>query len=438
MGLENSLETQVRIRHLQQELAGKSKSEPGYRFYSLYDKVYRIDVLWEAWLKVRANKGSAGIDRMTVADIEAAGAESYIREIHEELKSKRYRPQPLRRVWIPKANGKKRPLGIPAVKDRIVQQAVRMIIEPIFEVHFTESSYGFRPKRDGQQAVKEVMKYLNWGLVNVVEADIVDCFGSIPQARLIKAVAIRVADGAVLKLIRKWLSSGVMEDGQYRETTTGTPQGGVISPLLANIYLDALDQRWRRKKLPARGGANAHLVRYADDLVVLTDRDTKAPMQVVKETFEKLGLKLHPEKTRMLNAKAGHFDFLGYNFRQRKNPKTGKWFCLAQPTQKAQRNIREKIRKATASSEMGKLEEVVRKKVNPIVRGWVNYFRIGNSGRVFQKIREYVAARMHCFIRRRQGLHGYGWKSITSEFLYGKLGLFYDYRVIRNVRPILV
>ena len=430
-----SLETRERVRHLQQELARKSKSEPGYRFYSLYDKVYRMDVLWEAWLKVRANKGSAGIDGVSVAEIEATGAGEYIKSIHEELKAKRYRPQPHRRVWIPKANGRKRPLGIPTVKDRVVQQAVRMIIEPIFEAHFSESSYGFRPGRGCQQAAKEVVKYLNWGLVNVVEADIVNCFGSIPQQRLMKAVAIRIADGAVLKLIRKWLKSGVLEDGQYHETTMGTPQGGVISPLLANIYLDALDQIWERRDMAARKGHNAHLVRYADDLVVLTDRDPKNSMQLLKRVFGKLGLELHLGKTRILNAKEDQFDFLGFNFRQRKNPKTGKWFCLMQPSRKAQNNLREKIRETTAPGVMSKLGVVVQEKVNPILRGWVNYFRIGNSGKVFGKAQHFVAARMRRFIRRRQGRSGYGWKDITSDFLYGKLELFHDYGVIRY-RPI--
>jgi group II intron reverse transcriptase/maturase len=304
-------------------------------------------------------------------------------------------------------------------------------------MHFSKSSYGFRPKRDCHQAVKEVMKYLNWGLVNVVEADIVNCFGSIPHTRLMKAIALRIVDGAMLKLIRMWLSSGVMENGQYQETTTGTPQGGVISPLLANIYLDALDQVWKRRNMADRYGSNAQLVRYADDLVVLTDQVTGNPMSLLKRIFGKLERELHPEKTRVLNAKEDHFDFLGFNFRQRNNPKTGKWFCLMQPTHKAQNNLREKIRKATAPSEKEKLGVVVREKVNPILRGWVNYFRIGNSGRVFQKIRSFANRRMRRLIRCRQGRHGYGWEDITSEYLYGKLGLFYDYRVIRDARPIL-
>ncbi len=430
-----NLGTQESVRHLQQELARKSKSEPGYRYYSLYDKVYHLDILWESWQKVMANRGSSGVDKITVAEIKATGAEEYIKSIHEELKAKSYRPQPLRRVWIPKAKGKKRPLGIPTVKDRIVQQAARLVIEPIFEANFSECSYGFRPGRSCHQAAKEVVKYLNWGLVKVVEADIVNCFGSIPQQRLMKAVSLRIADGAMLKLIREWLKSGVMENGQYHKTTTGTPQGGVISPLLANIYLDALDQIWKKRKMSSSRGGNAHLVRYADDLVVLTDRSSKKSMELLKWIFGKLGLELHPEKTKELNAREEAFDFLGFNFKQQKNPKTGKWFCLMQPSQKAQMNLKEKIRAVTSSSELSKPGVVVQEKVNPILRGWVNYFRIGNSSRTFNKMRHFVVRRLRRFIRRRQGRHGYGWKKITSEYLYGKLGLFYNYEIIRY-RPI--
>lgn len=433
-----SLTASKTVQELQQKLAGKSKSQAGKRIGSLYDKVYRMDVLWEAWRKVRANKGSAGIDGVTVAEIEAAGAGEYIKSIHEELKAKRYRPQPLRRVWIPKARGKQRPLGIPAVRDRIVQQVVRMIIEPIFEAHFSESSYGFRPGRGCHQAVREVVKYLNWGLVNVVETDIVDCFGSIPHERLMKAVARRIGDGTILKLIRSWLKCGVMEDGAIRKTLAGTPQGGVISPLLANIYLDELDQVWKRHRMEKRTGYNAHLVRYADDLVILTDKSPLEPHRLIQELLNRMGLEAHPTKTRVVEAKTGHFDFLGYNFRQRKNPKTGKWFALVQPSRKAQQKLRDRIRMETLPQVMKKVGWLVSERINPIVRGWVNYFRIGNAGRVFDKIRQFVMCRVRRYICRQQKRRGYGWKRITSEFLYGKLRLFYDYRVVRHPETILV
>lgn len=427
--MAKSLRTLENVQELQRRLAGRSKSKPEQRFYSLWDKVCRKEVLWEAWQGVKRNGGTGGVDGVTVEGIKATGEKDYLRILWTELKEKRYKPLPLRRVWIPKANGKERPLGIPTVKDRIVQQAVRLVIEPIFEAHFSEVSYGFRPGRGCHQAVKEVVKYLNWGLVEVVETDIVDCFGSIPHGRLMKAVARRIADKGILRVIRQWLKCGVMEEGQFKETTAGTPQGGVISPLLANIYLDALDQLWKKRKMNARRGANAQMVRYADDLVILTDRNPKEAERLLRETVGRLDLKPHPEKTRVLNARAGHFDFLGFNFRQRKNPRTGKWFCLLQPSQKAQRNLREKIRQATAPQELEDVGKVVREKVNPVLRGWVNYFRIGNSSRVFNKIREFVLGRILRFIRRRQKRSGMGWNRINSDFLYGTLGLFYEYQL---------
>jgi group II intron reverse transcriptase/maturase len=263
--LAKSLRTLVNVLELQFRLAKRSKSKPEQRFYSLWDKLCRNEVLWEAWQGVKRNGGTGGVDGVTVEGIKATGEKDYLRTLWTELKEKRYKPLPLRRVWIPKANGKKRPLGIPTVKDRVVQQAVRMVIEPIFEAHFSEVSYGFRPGRDCHQAVKEVVKYLNWGLVEVVESDIVDCFGSIPHGRLMKAIARRIADKGILRVIRQWLKCGVMEEGQFKETTAGTPQGGVISPLLANIYLDAPDQLWKKRKMSARSGANAQMVRYADN-----------------------------------------------------------------------------------------------------------------------------------------------------------------------------
>lgn len=424
-----SLTTSEKVRDLQLKLAGRSKSRPQLRFFSLYDEVCRKEVLWEAWQRVKANGGSSGVDGVTVEMIKATGEQEYLRALWKELLAKQYKAGPLRRVWIPKANGKQRPLGIPSVKDRIVQQAVRLVIEPIYEARFSESSFGFRPGRGCHQAVEEVAKYLNWGPVNVVEADIVDCFGSIPHRRLMKAVALRIADGSILRLIRQWLKCGVMEAGQFKETTAGTPQGGVISPLLANIYLDALDKLWEKRKMNSRFGHNAHLVRYADDLVILTNNSPDAPEALLRETLGRLDLKPHPEKTRVLNAKESHFDFLGFNFRQRKNPKTGKWFCLRQPSRKAQKNLREKVREVTSPRILARLGEVVQKRVNPIVRGWVNYFRIGNSRKVFRKIRHFVLGRILRFIRRRQGRSGFAWERFSSDFIYGKLGLFYDYGV---------
>ena len=423
-----SLATSDSVQELQRTLAGKSKSSPGCRFYSLYDKVYRTDVLREAWRRVKANGGSSGSDGVTLGDVAKLGVEAFLSRLQEELKTGRYKPTPLRRVYIPKANGKKRPLSIPTVKDRVIQQAVRMVIEPLFEVHFSPSSYGFRPKRGAHDAVREVVKLLNWGLVHVVETDIEDCFGSIPHHRLMERLAARIADGRVLGLIRAWLRCGVMEDGAVRSQTAGTPQGGVISPLLANVYLDALDQRWSRQAMTRREGANAHLVRYADDLVVLTDKSTEPPSRLLMETLRRLELRAHPAKTRVLDTREDDFDFLGFNFRKAVNPKSGKSFPLVLPSRKAQAALREKLRGVTAPYVQKQIGEVVRE-MDPILRGWVNYFRVAHSARVFTKVRGYANCRLRRYLRRRQKRHGYGWKNVPNEFFYGPLGLFYDYRV---------
>ena len=427
-----SLITQSSVRNLQQALARKSKSEPKYRFYSLYDKVCRMDVLKEAWRMVRTNKGSGGVDRITLDEIENSGVDSFLSTLQDELKSHSYKPQPLLRVYIPKARGGKRPLSIPTVRDRVVQQAVRLVIEPIFEVHFSSASFGFRPKRGAQDAVKEIWKLLNWGLIQVVEADIEDCFGSIPHGDLMKRIAERIADGQILKMIRLWLRCGIMEEGQVRTQTTGTPQGGVISPLLANVYLDKLDQEWNQQGMDERR-YNAHLVRYADDLAIFTDKSPREPERLLRVTLGNMGLKVNESKTRVLNARRGNFDFLGFNFRQCLNPRTGKWFALVRPSHKAQMTLKRKLKTLTSPQVQRKISEVVGE-INPVLRGWVNYFRIGNSSSVFSEVREFALCRMRRYMRRRQGRHGYGWKNLSNEFFYGTLGLFYGYHT--EGRPI--
>ena len=429
-----SLRSPEQVRDLQQSLARKSKSEPKYRFYALYDKVYRMDVLTAAWLKVKANRGSGGVDGVTLGAIQQSGVEAFLVALQADLKTHAYRPQALRRVYIPKASGGPRPLSIPTVRDRVVQQAVRMIVEPIFEVRFSPASFGFRPGRGAQQAVKEVEMLMNWGLVQVVETDIQDCFGTIPHQALMKKLASRIADGQILKLIRQWLKCGVMEDGQERSPVAGTPQGGVISPLLANVYLDGFDHVWAKQRMSARTGYNAHLVRYADDLVILTDKSPKEPERLMRVMLEALGLQPHPKKTRVLDAREGHYDFLGFNFRKRKNPRTGKWFTLVRPSQKAQQALKAKLRAVTDKRVNRKVSAVV-EEMNPILRGWVNYFRIGQSASVFNEVREYALGRVRRYLRRRQGKHGYGWKNLPNEFFYGPLGLFYGYQLVGRPTP---
>ena len=422
------LPTPNKVRELQRKLYLKSKAERKFRFYSLYDKVCRLDILKEAWKQVRENKGACGVDYETIGMIETNGVESFLKQLQKELIRKTYKPQAVKRVWIPKADGSKRPLGIPTVKDRLVQTAVKIVIEPIFEANFQNCSYGFRPKRSTHQAVKEVKKFLDWGLVNVVDADISDFFNNISHKRLLELIAQRIVDKQILRLIKQWLKCGVLEEGKIRKQITGTPQGGVISPLLANIYLNVLDSNWQRKNYSVRNGLDAHLIRYADDLLILTSKSAAVPQRLLEGELKQLGLELNSKKTRIISAEETTFDFLGFSFRKRLKLEKMKRVAFCFPSAKAQKVIRAKIREITRNKPV-KVSEVV-EKLNPVVRGWVNYFRIGNSGRIFLKIRDYTEMKVRGFIRHRQVKNGYGWKEITSDFLYGKLGLYYNWRVV--------
>lgn len=426
---ETELGTPIKIRELQNKLYLKSKADRKYRFYSLYDKIYRKDILAESWKQVRRNKGACGVDGETIEMIEEKGVESFLEEIRTELIKKTYQPQAVKRVWIPKAKGGERPLGIPTVKDRVVQSAVKNVIEPIFEAEFQNCSHGFRPQHSAQQAVKEVVKYLNWGLVNVVDADISDFFNNISQKKLLEMIAKRIADGQILWLIKQWLKCGILEEGKIRKQITGTPQGGVISPLLANIYLNELDRNWLKKNYHKRNGLDAQMVRYADDLLILTRNKGTFVKQILEREIRKLGLELNEKKTKVISAEETGFDFLGFNFRKVWNRGRTKKFPLHMPTREAQKVIKAKIREATQNKPV-KVTEVI-KELNPIIRGWANYFRIGNSARIFSKIRGYTVMRVRRFIRRRQNRGGYGWKEIPNDFLYGKLGLYYGWRLVR-------
>jgi group II intron reverse transcriptase/maturase len=422
------LPTLSRLQDLQQQLYDKSKAEPNYRFYTLWDKVYRWDVLEEAWRRVKANKGTGGVDGETIAAIKEAGVESFLSALQADLKAKTYRPLPVRRTWIKKSNGGQRPLGIPAVRDRVAQAAVKLVVEPILEADFQNCSYGFRPKHNARNAVREVVKYLNWGLVNVVDADIRDFFGQIPQDKLLRVIAQKIADGQILRVLRQWLSAGVMEEGRLRRETTGTPQGGVISPLLANAYLNELDKQWEHDGYKERRWWNAHVVRYADDLVILTDKPAGVPLEVLRKLLGDMRLELHPTKTRLVNAEEESFDFLGFNFRKVWNRQKTKRFALVVPRTKAQASIRAKIRELTRYERTVKLEEIIQD-INPVIRGWVNYFQIGHSSRAFNNIRYYTMQKVMRYIWRKQSKRGYGWKTWTSNVLYGQYGLFDGYRL---------
>ena len=379
MGDLGTTESRDSVRELQSQLYLKAKSEVNFRFYALYDKIYRRDFLLGAWQRVKENKGVGGIDGIEIKDVEEAGVEGFLKKIEEELRSEQYRPQALKRVYIPKADGSKRPLSIPTVKDRVVQAAMKLVIEPIFEAGFEENSYGFREGRSTQQAGQEVKKYVNWGYNEVIETDIKDCFGMIPHKELLDAVARRIVDRRVLRLIKRMLKAGVMEEGREEKRDSGTPQGGVISPMLANIYLDAVDKGWRPLNKVAR------LIRYADDIVILMKYRTEGYKKKLEQIVDGIKLELKAEKTRSITAKEG-FDFLGYRFIKARSRRTGKEVCYCYPSEKSEKKIRGRIKGITDYRRAVKVGEVI-KELKPVIRGWVNYHRWTNASKKFGKIR---------------------------------------------------
>jgi len=429
-----SLITPEVIRTLQRKLYTKAKQEPAYRFYALYDKVWRVDILMFAYRLVRANKGSPGVDGMNFVDIEQKiGIDKFLSELAQDLKDKTYQPDPVRRVMIPKADGSQRPLGIPTIRDRVVQMAVKLVIEPIFEADFCANSYGFRPKKSAHDAVDEIVGALHQNYNQVIDADLSKYFDSIPHAKLLAVVAERITDGAILHIIKLWLKAPVIGEakdgtkkhvGGGKASSKGTPQGGVISPLLSNCYLHLLDRIWDRHQLCRK--LQARIVRYADDFVVLCRGEVDEPLAAVRHIMQRLDLTLNETKTHIVDAEQESFNFLGFEIRVSKGLKSGKEYPHVCPAPKSLAKVKDRIKQLTGRKRTPIPMEDIVGSINATLRGWSSYFHYGNCSLVLGKVRTHAEERLRVHLMRRHKVkdRGIGLGRFPSKQFYTKYGLY--------------
>jgi len=416
-----SLQTPDSVRRLQRALYVKAKQEPGFRFYLLYDKVHREDVLTHAYRLSRAARGTAGVDGVTFPDIESAGVEPWLAALRRELQDQTYRPSPVRRVMIPKPDGGERPLGIPTIRDRVVQTAVKLVLEPLFEADFEDSAYGYRPQRSAQDAVQAVHTALCEGYTDVVDADLSKYFDTIPHHELLQSVARRVADRHILHLVKMWLKVPVEErdaQGRRRMTggqrrTRGTPQGGVISPLLANIYMHRFLRAWRQRDKGRQ--YRARVISYADDFVIVSRGQAAAALAWTRQVMRRIGLTLNDAKTSIRNARTETFDFLGYTLGSAISPVDGHWYLAAKPSKKSLQRVKATIRGVLASGNQDPWPQVVAD-LNRRLRGWANYFVYGSRTRAYDALDRYVTGAVRQFLRRRHKVPTRGARQFAAVY----------------------
>jgi len=431
-----SLKTPEAIRQLQRKLYVKAKQEPEFRFYQLYDKVYRDDILAHAYGLARANRGAPGVDATTFEDIEAQGLEKWLEGLKRELHDKTYKPSPVRRVMIPKPGGGERPLGIPTIRDRVVQTAAKLVLEPIFEADFEDCAYGYRPRRSAQDAVEEVHRLLCKGYTDVVDADLSKFFDTIPHHELMQSVARRIVDRQMLKLIKAWLKVPVEERDERgnrrmrggKKSKLGTPQGGVISPLLANIYMHRFLQAWRERGKDAE--YRARIVNYADDFVILSRGQAAQALEWTRWAMRRIGLTLSETKTCLRDARREAFNFLGYAFGPERYRKDGHWYLSAQPSKKSVRRLKERVAQVLHPGNHDPWPEVAAQ-LNRIVRGWANYFSYGTRLMAYRAIDNYVYHRAANFLRRRHKVHHRGTRRFSDDRIFGFYG-------VQRLRPLHV
>jgi RNA-directed DNA polymerase len=430
-----------RVNTLQGKLYQKAKQDKTYKFYVLYDKMFIPYMLREAWKQVKSNAGSPGIDKITIKDVEEIGVDKYLSELGEELRKQTYKPQAVKRVMIPKANGGERPLGIPTVKDRIAQTVCKMIMEPIFEADFEESSYGFRPKRSSKEAMASIKEHLQTGRTEVLDADLSKYFDTIPHDKLMITVNQRITDPRLLNLIKSWLKVPIFEKGQFKggkKNTLGTPQGGVISPLLANIYLHLLDKIVNdTKKLFYKYGVK--IVRYADDFVLMAENIPEAVTGKLNSLFERMGLVLNKDKTKMVNATKTSFDFLGFTIRYSRDLFTkGRRYWDIFPSRKSEQKIRDRISDYLQNHGHSPVVELAQE-LNAITRGWMNYFTI--TGVSYPKmsrrrLRQYLSNTLTRYFNRKSQRKSRLYRQKAFERLVSQYGLIDPTKYVLERLPV--